>query len=168
MNSKTSSPILISPMKEKDIKGVFKIFSSISSNESCLPYSKDLTIETFSSIWTNPKVFAYVATINDEITGAYFIKSQWPDRGSHVATAQYMVSQNHRGKGIGFLLGEHSIKTAKEKGFIAMQFNLVASTNKVALRLYSKLGFDVQGTLPKAYKHETEGLIDAYLMYRFL
>ena len=53
-------------------------------------------------------------------------------------------------------------------GFLAMQFNLVVSTNERAVRLWKKLGFQIVGTLPKAFNHAQCGLVDAYVMYRFL
>jgi ribosomal protein S18 acetylase RimI-like enzyme len=51
---------------------------------------------------------------------------------------------------------------------MAMQFNYVVSTNMPAVELYKKLGFAIAGTLPKAFRHRDLGLVDAYVMYRFL
>jgi ribosomal protein S18 acetylase RimI-like enzyme len=51
---------------------------------------------------------------------------------------------------------------------MAMQFNYVVSTNAPAVELYKKLGFVIVGTLPKAFRHKQLGLVDAYVMYRFL
>jgi len=34
--------------------------------------------------------------------------------------------------------------------------------------LWKKLGFAVVGTLPKAFAHQQLGLVDVYIMYRFL
>jgi ribosomal protein S18 acetylase RimI-like enzyme len=53
-------------------------------------------------------------------------------------------------------------------GFKAMQFNFVASSNDVAVALWKKLGFDVVGTLPRAFNHPTLGLVDAFVMYKWL
>jgi hypothetical protein len=36
------------------------------------------------------------------------------------------------------------------------------------VELYKKLGFAIVGTLPKAFRHKQLGLVDAYVMYRFL
>jgi hypothetical protein len=30
------------------------------------------------------------------------------------------------------------------------------------------MGFEIIGTLTKAFNHKTEGLVDAYVMYQFL
>jgi ribosomal protein S18 acetylase RimI-like enzyme len=49
-----------------------------------------------------------------------------------------------------------------------MQFNIVASTNASAVRLWQRHGFDIVGTLPNAFRHARHGLVDAYVMYRVL
>jgi len=45
-----------------------------------------------------------------------------------------------------------------------MQYNLVVSTNTGAVRLWKKFGFEIVGTLPEAFKHPTQGFVDAYVM----
>jgi ribosomal protein S18 acetylase RimI-like enzyme len=42
------------------------------------------------------------------------------------------------------------------------------STNTSAVALWQSLGFQIVGTLPKAFQHQQLGLVDAYVMYRFL
>ena len=49
-----------------------------------------------------------------------------------------------------------------------MQFNYVVSTNAPAVELYRKLGFAMAGILPKAFRHKRLGLVDAFVMYKFL
>ena len=49
-----------------------------------------------------------------------------------------------------------------------MQFNFVVSTNTRAVALWEKMGFQVVGTLPKAFRHLTLGLVDVFVMHRFL
>lgn len=49
-----------------------------------------------------------------------------------------------------------------------MQFNLVVASNKKAVRLWQKLGFDMIGTLPEAFDHKQYGLVDAHVMYKWL
>ena len=49
-----------------------------------------------------------------------------------------------------------------------MQFNFVVSSNVGAVRLWQKLGFDIVGTLPRAFDHPVEGLVDAHVMYKWL
>jgi ribosomal protein S18 acetylase RimI-like enzyme len=80
----------------------------------------------------------------------------------------YMVATTARGKGLATALCEHSQKVAIELGYKAMQFNFVISTNQAAIRLWSKLGFDTVGCLPKAFNHPKQGYVDALVMYKWL
>jgi len=79
-----------------------------------------------------------------------------------------MVSQRARGRGLATQMCEHSQKAAIELGFKAMQFNIVASTNEGAVRLWEKLGFEVVGRLPNAFNHPSSGYVDAFVMYKWL
>jgi ribosomal protein S18 acetylase RimI-like enzyme len=98
----------------------------------------------------------------------YKIIANQRDLGSHVANASYMVDPGKAGRGVGKAMGLHSLREARRAGFLAMQFNLVVSTNEAAVALWKKIGFSIAGTLPKAFRHQELGYIDAYVMYRFL
>ena len=63
---------------------------------------------------------------------------------------------------------EHSLAEARALGFLAMQYNIVVSTNESAVALWKKMGFEIVGTLPKVFRHLELGLVDAYVMHRFL
>jgi len=63
---------------------------------------------------------------------------------------------------------EHSQKMALELGYEAMQFNFVASTNEGAVRLWQKLGYEIVGRMPHAFKHPPKGNVDALVMYKWL
>ena len=66
------------------------------------------------------------------------------------------------GRGIARRMCEHSLEYARSRGYRAMQFNFVVSTNERAL------GFDIVGRLPTAFQHPTQGYVDAFVMYRLL
>jgi ribosomal protein S18 acetylase RimI-like enzyme len=65
-------------------------------------------------------------------------------------------------------MGEHCLDQARKAGYAAMQFNFVVSTNTAGVALWKKLGFQIVGTLPKAFRHSRLGDVDAYVMHRFL
>jgi hypothetical protein len=52
----------------------------------------------------------------------------------------------------------HSLAEAKTRGFRAMQFNLVISTNAAAVHLWQSCGFAIVGRLPGAFAHPTQGM----------
>ena len=53
-------------------------------------------------------------------------------------------------------------------GYRAMQYNLVVKTNEPSVHLWKKMGFDIVGTLPGAFRHAELGCVDAYIMYNEL
>ena len=79
-----------------------------------------------------------------------------------------MVSSKARDRGLATSMCEHSQVIAKELGYKAMQFNFVPSSNEGAVRLWTKLGFETVGKLPRAFNHASKGYIDAYVMYKWL
>ena len=79
-----------------------------------------------------------------------------------------MVDPAVQGKGAGRAMGEHCLEQARQAGYRAMQFNFVVSTNSAAVNLWKKLGFEIVGTLPNAYRHSRLGYVDAFVMYREL
>ena len=57
---------------------------------------------------------------------------------------------------------------AAARGYRAMQFNFVVSTNERAVRLWQRFQFEIVGRLPGAFLHPTLGYVDAYIMFRTL
>lgn len=146
---------------------MWAIFQSVIATGDTLPFAGDFDRETFQSHWFGAQT-AYVAVAGSSVLGMYKLGANYPGLGSHIASATYVVSPAAQGKGMGRALVAHSLEQAQSDGFIAMQFNYVVSTNAPAVELYKKLGFDIVGTLPKAFRHQRLGLVDAYVMFRFL
>ncbi|GAB2867086.1 hypothetical protein GCM10027277_40050 [Pseudoduganella ginsengisoli] len=142
-----------------------EIFNAIAAAGDALPFSSAMAPETFYSHWFGAHR-AYVAEDGAGIIGMYKVGANYPDRGSHIGSATYLVAPAAQGKGVGRALVTHSIAQALEDGFLAMQFNYVVSTNAAAVTLYEKLGFTIAGTLPRAFLHAALGLVDAYVMYK--
>ncbi|BDD09154.1 N-acetyltransferase [Fulvitalea axinellae] len=152
----------------KDIDQVWKIFHAVIQTEDTHVFYADTPKSDLEKHWFASYMHTYVYEENDQILGTYYVKPNQIDLGSHIANAGYIVSPDAQGKGIGKKLCKHSLQVAKELGFIAMQFNIVVSVNKPAVGLWRKFGFEIIGTTPKAFKHKSLGLVDAYIMYREL
>jgi len=86
----------------------------------------------------------------------------------HVANASFMVDPAAQGVGVGRMMGVHCMEEARRAGYLAMQFELVVSTNLGAVTLWKKLGFGIVATLPLAFRHAHLGYVDAYVMYQLL
>jgi GNAT superfamily N-acetyltransferase len=88
-----------------------------------------------------------------------------PARGSHVSTASFMVATEARGTGVGRAMCEYAVAWARARGYAAMQFNAVVSTNVHAIELYRRLGFVTIGTVPGAFEHAALGRVGLDIMY---
>jgi ribosomal protein S18 acetylase RimI-like enzyme len=118
--------------------------------------------------WIEIPAVTFVAEIDGEILGTYYIKPNQPGQGAHVCNCGYVVPRGARGQGIASAMCEHSQEIARELGFRAMQYNLVVATNQVAVRLWQKHGFRIVGTLSGAFRHPELGYVDAHVMYKSL
>ncbi|WP_196894740.1 GNAT family N-acetyltransferase [Aureivirga marina] len=152
----------------EDLNAVWKIFHAVIQTEDTHVFYKNTPKEDLQKHWFATYMYTYVYEENEEILGSYFVKPNQIDLGSHIANAGYIVHPEAQGKGIGKKLCEHSLALAKEIGFIAMQFNIVVSTNKVAVAVWKKYGFEIIGTTPKGFKHPEFGFVDTYIMYKSL
>ena len=151
-----------------DFKTIWPIFQAIVSTGETYPYATTTTQEQGEQIWMNSPMATYLAEFEGKTLGTYYIKPNQPSRGAHICNCGYMVATEARNHGLATTLCRHSQRVAVKSGFLAMQFNLVVSTNTAAVHLWEKLGFAISGTVPKAFDHARLGLVDAHIMYKHL
>ena len=153
---------------EKDEEGLYEIFQEVVDSGYQFPYECS-SIEEFHRQFFTPQGQVYVChSIRGEVVGGFYLKANYSSRSSHIANAAYMIRNTYRGKGIGSLLIKASLHFAKNLGLHAMQFNMVLSQNKLAVKLYEKLGFNVVGTIPQAVRNPDGSFQDGYVMHRKL
>jgi GNAT superfamily N-acetyltransferase len=147
---------------------VWPIFRSVVAAGDTYSYAADTDFDEARAMWTTAPTRCFVALIDRQPAGCYMLKPNQPGLGNHVANAGYMVAAQARGQGLAGKLCEHSLETARAAGFLAMQFNFVVSTNEVAVKLWQKHGFEIVGTVPRAFRHAKLGLVDIHVMHRLL
>ncbi len=160
-----SPMVSVRSASQADWEAVWKIFSAVIARGDTFVH-ESIEKDDAYDIWFGEKVNAWVAESEGEVIGAYYLKPNLPGRASHVANASYMVDENQRGRGVGRLLGEHSIQVAAELGFETLQFNCVVETNRAAVALWQSLEFQIIGKIPQAFRHRQLGKVDALIMYR--
>lgn len=153
---------------KEDWKYLWPIFRDIASTGDTYAYETDIGNEQAEQLWLVAPRKTYIVEDNGAIAGTYYLKTNHAGPGSHICNCGYMVSASARGKGLATLMCEHSQRVAVELGYKAMQFNFVACSNEGAVRLWSKLGFETVGRLPKAFNHPKQGYVDALIMYKWL
>lgn len=153
---------------KEDWESIWLIFSEIVAAGETYGYEPTTTKAQAEKIWLDAPRKTYVFEEHGHVLGTYYIKTNQAGPGSHVCNCGYMVSSAARGKGLATAMCEHSQKVALELGYKAMQFNFVASSNEGAVRLWSTLGFETVGRIPKAFNHPQQGYVDALVMYKWL
>ncbi|MDR1934684.1 MAG: GNAT family N-acetyltransferase [Candidatus Accumulibacter sp.] len=151
-----------------DFEGIWPIFQAVVARADSYVFSPAATRDDAFAYWFGTGVLSFVAEMDGRIAGMYKLIPNQRDLGAHVANASFMVAPEVRRHGVGEALGRHCLEEARRRGFDAMQFNFVVSTNTGAVALWKKLGFKIAGTLPKAFRHGSRGYVDVYVMHRFL
>ena len=153
-----------------DFAAVKEIFLHVVDEGETYSYERaELTDEWIRHYWLENVITTLVARLPDgTVAGVCAIRVNRSGRGNHIANASYIVHHAHRGLGIGHALGQESLRAAAARGYKAMQFNYVVSTNAKAVALWQSLGFVIIGTMPQGYRHAQHGLVDVYMMHRFL
>jgi ribosomal protein S18 acetylase RimI-like enzyme len=132
------------------------------------PLPRDMSRDDALAYWFSPGHDVFVADDAAAIVGTYFLKANQKGAGAHVANCGYVVAADAGTRGIGRAMCEDSLRRAKERGFRAMQFNFVVSSNERAVRLWQSCGFEIVGRLPAAFDHPALGMVEAFVMYRTL
>jgi ribosomal protein S18 acetylase RimI-like enzyme len=132
------------------------------------PQPRDISREDALAYWWQPGNAVFVAEEDGRILGTYTLRANRAGGGAHVANCGYMIAADASGRGLGRTLCLHSLDEARRRGFRAMQFNMVVSTNARAVHLWQACGFEIAGRLPGAFEHPTQGFVDALVMYQKL
>ncbi len=110
----------------------------------------------------------FAAELDGSLVGIFVIRPNVPGPGAHVANASYAVRADMRGVGLGRRMGEASLQLAAERGYRAMQFNTVVTTNRHAIRLWHSLGFRIVGTIPGGFRLPKGDYEAHHIMFRTL
>ncbi len=156
------------PFSQEDEQALYRIFQEVVDAGGQFPYECN-SIQEFHRQFLSPKSHVYVChSPAREVVGGFYIRPNFSGSSNLIANAAYMVKDSYRGRGIGTLLIQISMKIAKSLGFQAMQFNTVLSQNIVAIKLYQKLGFNIVGTIPQAIRNADGSYQEGYILHRKL
>ena len=129
---------------------------------------RDLPRTEALAYWFGRHHELFIAEDAGKILGTYFLRANQQGGGSHVANCGYITAPSATGRGVARAMCAHSLGHARLRGFRAMQFNFVVSSNERAVALWQSFGFEIVGRLPAAFHHPTAGYVDALVMYRSL
>ncbi len=157
--------MLIRPAANEDANSIWAIMEPIIRAGETYTLPRDMDKVRALAYWFSDEREVFVAEDNGDIVGTYCLQANHQGGGAHVANCGYMTAVSGTGRGVARAMCTHSLDRARERGFRAMQFNFVVSTNERAVRLWQSFGFEIVGRLPGAFQHPTQGYVDAYVLY---
>lgn len=131
--------ITIREAREQDAPAMMKLINELAAYEKA-PDEVTVSLDEFvkCGFGDDPIWWAFVADTGNEVVGfaLYYIRySTW--KGARMYLEDIIVTQEHRGKGIGRLLFERLIEVGKEKKLHGMVWQ-VLEWNQPAINFYKK------------------------------
>ena len=140
MTSDNTMPVIIRKAVKEDCRRMMELVQELAIYEkepNAITVSFDHFVE--SGFGEHPVWWAYVAEIDGNVEGfaLYYVRySTW--KGQRMYLEDLLVTDRLRGRGIGKLLFEQLIKTAKEKNYSGIAWQ-VLDWNEPAINFYKKL-----------------------------
>jgi GNAT superfamily N-acetyltransferase len=156
------SALAIRPATAADQAAIWALLEPVIRGGEEFAVPRDGTLSDALAYWSPPGAEVFVAEDAGQVVGSYCLRPNHRGGGAHVANCGYVTALHARA------MCRHSLDRARARGFRAMQYNLVVSTNERAVRLWQAMGFSIVGRLPGAFAHPTLGDVDAFVMYQAL
>lgn len=158
----------IRPATPADHDAIWRILEPIFRAGDTYTIDPDISRKDALAYWTGASNGAFVAEAEGAILGTYYLRRNQAGGGSHVCNCGYATHADARGRGVARAMLAHSQDEAKRQGFRAMQYNFVVASNTRAIDIWARVGFEIVGRLPGAFRHPELGFIDALVMYKDL
>jgi L-amino acid N-acyltransferase YncA len=156
----------IRPATDDDWPLIWPFFEAIVAEGESYAYPDDLTSDQARGLWMErPPALTVVLEEDGRILGSAKMGPNRPGRGDHVGTASFMVDPAASGRGVGRGLASYVVGWHREQGYAAIQFNAVVETNAAAVHLWQALGFEIIGTVPRAFRSAAHGEVGLHVMY---
>jgi ribosomal protein S18 acetylase RimI-like enzyme len=167
-NSATASTLTIRDALPSDEKTIWRILRPVIGCGDTYALPRTWTAREALAYWFLPSHQVRVAVTDGDIVGTYYLMANQLGGGDHVANCGYVTDASASGGGVATAMCLDSMKVARTRGFQAMQFNFVLESNVRAIALWERLGFKEIGRIPDGFRHPSNGLIDALVMWRSL
>lgn len=154
--------------RRDDADALWAILKPVIRAGETYPLPRDMTRDAALDYWLAPAHSTHVAREGAAPLGTYYLRPNNVGGGAHVANCGYMVARGAEGRGVARAMCAHSLREARAKGFRAMQFSFVVSTNARAVALWGRMGFATLCRLPGVFNHPALGFVDALVMFRAL
>ena len=116
--------------------------------------------------WDNQ--ITLLAFLNDKIAGIVNITADQRKRVRHIGDLFIVIGKKYWNNGLGSFLLEEVVEWAQASGILRRLQLTVQTRNQVAVHLYQKHGFVIEGRQERGAYIEEGDFIDVYLMGRLI
>lgn len=158
--------ISIRQAKREDDGDIWAILEPMIRAGETYALPRSLSREEALAYWHAAGNTVFLAEEDGPVVGTYILRANQQGGGAHVCNCGYVTAPFANGRGVASAMCRDSVTRATAAGFRAMQFNFVVSTNERAVNLWKRHGFEIVGTVPKAFLHPRAGYVDVFVMFR--
>ena len=159
--------VRIVPIAEEHLDQLFEVFSAVAAEKQFLAWIEPVKRDSFEFYKTllATDCSAFVACEGDRVLGHCDVHQARGDAQAHVGEIGLYLTKDVRNRGIGRQLMTASTNSAFERGLTRIKLS-VRTDNHVAIALYERLGFEIEGTGRNAYLVDGQ-YYDSYTMAYF-
>ena len=136
---------------EMDRDGIWKVLSNAVEQENTCFYSYDMSFDEIMNHWLDKKNKVYVAEVENEIIGSFYIKPFEVGLSNHIATGDFVILRSEKSRNAMRIMIQVAIQEALKNNFKGMYVKIIQQ-NRNALRAFNQNGFHVTGSIPRAFK----------------
>jgi len=107
--------------KKADRAAIWAIMEPVIRAGETYPLPRDMKDKAALAYWLSSLHTTFIAEDETGIIGTYYIRPNNSGGGAHICNCGYMVALDAEGKGVATAMCEHSLMTAREMNFTAMQ-----------------------------------------------
>ena len=155
----------IRPATEADWPAIWPFWRDIVEAGETYAYPLGATSEQARGWWFDGSHVVVLVDDAGAVLGSAKMGPNRPSRGSHVGTGSFMVDAAARGRGVGRRLGAYPAHTHRDHRIAGIHYTAGDDTNTAAVRLWQDLGFEIIGTVPRAFESASQGRVGLHVMY---
>ncbi|MDD9717234.1 GNAT family N-acetyltransferase [Dinoroseobacter sp. PD6] len=160
--------VTVRTAEASDWPAIWEMLRPVFRSGETYAVAPDISEHDARNYWLAPSRRTFVAEDEGAVVGTYYLAANFDGNADHICNCGYVTAAAARGRGVARRMLAHSLEAAREAGFRAMQYNCVVSNNLSAIALWKSAGFRIIATLPEAFRHPADGLVDAYVMWKQL
>jgi len=161
---KDGSRVLISKYRTEDFERVVKMFESLSAETlrwAAPPYTRETVLRWIQDL--ENKIILVAHFQNKKIVGYCMVHGSPRPRYRGICDLMIYLHQDFQGKGLGTAMTSMAVRLAREQGLHRLSLEVVAD-NEIAIRMYEKVGFKIEGIMKDAFYGEDEKYHDMVVM----